>query len=209
MKLRTLSFSLAVLAPTLALTASSSASAALPHVAPVTAYASPIPLRATPRAQLETDQHKHHQVLRVKRDFGDSFRDIVVDAWVPKNGASELTEVRLWWVESNQGDIRKPFGKKTKKRVKVSYQQHDAQHWTVTFGAGSKKFDFDVEIDDGGTPQVYANIKAGRAKVDRCRVDAARLYAKKLADVTVGLDRLEVDCVDAQGNKHTGDLRKR
>ncbi len=176
-------------------------------MAPVQAYVSPIPLRATPRAELETQSHAHHQVLRVKRDFGDAWRDIVIDAWVPKAGEPSLTEVRLWWVESNDGDIRKPFGKKTRKRVKVSYDRVDDAHWVVTFGAGGRSFDFDVELE-GKTPTVYANIKSGREKIDRCRVDNARLYAKKMLDVTVGLDRLEVDCVDASGKKHTGDLRR-
>ena len=38
----------------------------------------------------------------------------------------------------------------------------------------------------------YGDVKAGRKKIDHCRVDKASLYATKLLDVTVGLDRLEV-----------------
>jgi hypothetical protein len=170
--------------------------------------ASPIPMRVTPEDQLGTGSHQHHEVLRVERDFGKPWRDIVIDAWVPRAGDKELTEVRLWWIEGDKNDIRRPFGKKTKKRVTVSYDKASATDWDVTFGAGSRKFTFQVVLDDAGKPIVYGNIRAGRKKIDHCRVEKASLYAKKLLDVTVGLDRLEVSCFDDQGRRHKGDLRR-
>ena len=200
--------SLLFLASTLTLMPGQADAAGASPVAASMNVATPIPLQATPRAKLETDAHSHHQVLRVKRDFGAPGRDIVVDAWVPKSGVAQLAEVRLWWVETSQGDIRKPFGKKTKRRVKVKYNKKDDTHWVVTFGAGSKSFDFDVELDAKGQPTVFGDIKDGRKKVDHCEVQNARLFAKKMLDVTVGLDRLEVDCVDAKGVKHSGNLRR-
>ena len=175
--------------------------------ASVGVLASPIPLRATPKDQLASTSYDHHQLLRVQRDFGDPWRDIVVDAWMPKSGAGELTEVRLWWVESNQNDIRKPFGKKTKKKVSVDYDQRGPNAWDITFGAGGRKFRFNAELDAQGRPAVFGDVRVGRKTVTHCRVDSAHLFAKKILDVTIGLDRLEVSCVDDQGKRHAGELR--
>lgn len=177
-------------------------------VGPLLALASPIPMQATPEGQLTTSTHKHHQLLRVKRDFGDPWRDIVVDAWVPKSGQPELTEVRLWWINSNKNDRRNPFGKKTKKKVSVTYDQRGPRDWQIGFGAGSRKFLFDITMDENGNPVVYGDIRVGRKKIEHCKVDSASLYAKKILDVTIGLDRLEVSCVDDQGNRHRGNLRR-
>ena len=169
---------------------------------------SPIPLRATPKDQLGTGTHQHHEVLRVERDFGKAWRDIVIDVWVPRAGDKELSEVRLWWLEGDQDDTRKPFGSKTNKRVTVSYDKKSAREWDVSFGAGSRTFTFQVTLDEAGKPAVYGDIRDGRKKIDHCRVEKASLYAKKLMDVTVGLDRLEVSCVDDQGQRHRGNLRR-
>ena len=177
-------------------------------VVPAGAFSMAIPMRATPKDQLATSSHQHHQLLRVKRDFGDPWRDIVLDAWVPKDGADELSDVRLWWLESNRDDIRKPFGKKTRKRVTVGYKRRAADEWQVSFGAGSRKFVFEVTLDAAGRPAVYGDVRVGRKKIDDCKVESARLYANKVLDVTVGLDRLEVSCTDARGRRHVGNLRR-
>ena len=170
--------------------------------------ASPIPMRVTQTDELGTSAYTHHQVLRVKRDFGNPWRDIVVDAWIPRGGDPELTEVRLWWLESNHSNQRKPFGKKTRKKVTVKYNKKGASDWDISFGAGNRRFTFQVTLDNAGQPVVYGDIKAGRKKIDHCRVDKASLYATKLLDVTVGLDRLEVSCVDDKGKRHNGVLRR-
>jgi hypothetical protein len=177
-------------------------------VGPLSVLASPIPMRKTPKDQLGTSSHKHRQVLRVPRDFGAPGRDIVVDAWIPKGGNPELTEVRMWWLESNEDNLRKPFGKKTKKKVTVTYDQRAADDWRVSFGAGGRKFTFQVTLDEEGEPVVYGNVKVGRKTVEHCKVDKASLYAKKLLDVTIGLDRLAISCTDDQGKRHRGNLRR-
>ena len=162
----------------------------------------PVPLQATPRLQLETESHVHHQALLVDRDFGEPWRDIVVDAWVPREGEPRLDEVRMWWLETNDDDIRKPFSEKTKKRVEVRYRKRNDRHWVIDWGAGSKEFSFDVKVSKKGRVSVYADVVAVSGEtLDNCRILSAKMYAKKIFGKAVGIDRLDVRCVDSSGTK--------
>lgn len=171
---------------------------------------SAVPLTKTPATQLDTDKLKHYEVLRIKRDFGKDSREIVLDAWMPRRGPKELSEVRLWWVEEAEDDLRKPFGKKTRKVVHVDYDQRNDGSWEVAFGAMGKMYPFVVELDDRDRPVVYADIetKSGE-RIDRCRANRTRLFARKLLDKAVGLKKLSVRCKDADGKTHNGTLRPR
>lgn len=79
----------------------------------------------------------------------------------------------------------------------------------VTFGAGSHKFVFDVELEEIGNPAVYGDVRVGRKRVDHCKADSAHRYANKTLDLRVGLDRLEVSCTDAAATRHRRDRRRR
>lgn len=177
-------------------------------ILPATTLAS-IPRAKTPAGQLTTKDLRHYELLRVPRDFGKESRDIVLDAWVPRNGPAELSDVRLWWLERAKGDLRKPFGKKTLRHINVEYKQDGDGSWEVAFGGMGKMFPFNVELDDRGKPRVFANVRTKNGKIDHCRVLRGKLFGRKILDKTIGLDHLQVRCKDDDGKVHSGELRRR
>ena len=165
-----------------------------------------IPYATTAVTDLSTRALQHDEVLRIRRDFGKPSFEIVVDSWRRSARPSEISDVRLWWVQPDKGDVRSPFGHKIHKYVDLQYVPADDDRWTVVLTADRKEFAFDVEVDEAGDAHAYADVETDDGTVGHCEATSGRLVARRLLGIPLGIKRLEVTCVDDDGRTHEGAL---
>jgi hypothetical protein len=149
------------------------------------------------------------EVVRVKRDFGKPHFDLVIDAWT--DGASaRLHRTRLWWTNTSEGDRRKPLGSLVERMVKLQYRRLSSTSLTVAVAGDGKEFTFTVERADDGRVHAYVAVDtdAGR-HIPRCRTDSARLLARRVLGLPVGIAKISVTCKDSGGAVHRGQIRHR
>src|SRR5687768_12999644 len=72
-------------------------------------------------SELSTDELRHHEVLRIDRDFGMSHWEIALDGWLPRERTDRIAELRLWWVNTDDGDRRKPFSAHLRRYIDFGY----------------------------------------------------------------------------------------
>lgn len=149
------------------------------------------------------------EVVRVKRDFGKPNFDLVIDAWADVE-AARLREIRLWWTNTNEVHHRKPLGRMIERMVKLQYRRISDTELTVAVAGDGKRFTFTVELGKDGKVATFVPVETrdGR-QIHRCRTTSARLLARRVLGMPVGIDHIAVTCRDSQGTLHEGKLRHR
>lgn len=148
------------------------------------------------------------EVVRIKRDFGKAWFDLAIDAWT--DGADKLEKVRLLWVNTGEDDRRKPLGKMIERMVSLQYKRLSRRSFTVTVAGDGKEFMFTVELAKDGALHTYVAVDSDEGvHVPRCRTEAAKLHARRVIGIPVGIARVAVTCKDALGAVHTGQVKHR
>lgn len=164
-----------------------------------------LPLAETAARDLAPSGLVHQEALRIDRDFGKPEFDLVVDTWTDETSGDVLADVRLWWVKTTAQDRRSPLSERAKKYVEIETTQAAPDAWKVKLRGDRKEFAFDVELDDRGRAQVYTDVLTDAGgRVGHCRTTGGKLLARRLLGIPIGVDKLEVHCVDARGAKHHG-----
>jgi len=149
------------------------------------------------------------EVVRVKRDFGKPNFDLVIDAWADVE-AAHLREIRLWWTNSDEVGHRKPLGRMIERMVKLQYRRISDTALTVAVAGDGKRFTFTVELNKDGKVVTYVPIDTeGGRYIGRCRTDSARLLARRVLGMPVGIAYIAVNCRDGRGVLQQGKLRYR
>jgi hypothetical protein len=139
------------------------------------------------------------EVVRIKRDFGKPHVDMAIDAWTD-DGAARLESTRLWWVDTSAGDRRKPLGRLIERLVHLQYRRLSGAAWTVVVAGDGKEFTFTVERGHDGKVHAFVPVDTDDGRhIRRCRIHGARLLARRVLGVPVGIDRIAVTCRDGAG----------
>lgn len=148
------------------------------------------------------------EVVRIKRDFGKPHFDLAIDAWLA--GPSRIDRVQLLWVNTSEDDRRKPLGKMIERMVALKYKRVSAKAIKVVVAGDSKEFTFTVELgpDGGLSTFVAVDTDAGR-HIARCRTEDAKLLARRVIGIPVGIAKVAVSCRDGDGNVHAGQVKHR
>jgi hypothetical protein len=163
-----------------------------------------LPLAETAVFDLAPDGLVHQEALRIDRDFGKPEFDLVVDTWTAERD-DVLADVRLWWVKTTAQDRRSPLSERAKKYVEIDSVPTARDAWRLKLRGDRKEFAFDVELDARGRAQVYTDVltQDGR-RVAHCRTTQGRLLARRVLGIPIGVDKLEVRCIDAHGEPVEG-----
>lgn len=180
----------------------------LPLLIALTGFsAAELPYSRMPAAQLAPAGLEHHEVLRIARDFGKPDFKVVVDSWVTTADPDRLEEVRFWWVKESKKDERSPFGSKLRKYIGMKFIHNNPDDWTVKLRGDRKEFRFDVEVGEDGRVAAYGDVKTPDGEiVEHCRATDGEFVARRLLGIPIGLKKLAVVCVDAEGVWHKGEL---
>jgi len=147
------------------------------------------------------------QVVRIKRDFGKAHFDLAIDAWA---GSSRLERVQLLWVNTAEEDRRKPLGRLIERMVDLKYKRVSSRSFKVVVAGDDKEFTFTVELGrDGGLSTYVAVDTDGGQHIPRCRTEDAKLLARRVIGIPVGIAKVAVRCSDADGNVHAGQVKHR
>jgi len=148
------------------------------------------------------------EVVRIKRDFGKSYVDMAIDAWADDK-AARLDATRLWWVDTSDADRRKPLGRLMERMVHLQYRRISGGAITVVVAGDGKEFTFTVERGSDGKVHAFVPVDADDGRhVARCRIDSARLLARRVLNVPIGIARIAVTCRDG-ANVVQGQVRHR
>ncbi len=149
------------------------------------------------------------EVVRVKRDFGKPHFDLVIDAWADPQ-AAKLHRTQLWWSNTSENDRRKPLGALIERMVKLKYQRISSTTVTVAVAGDGKQFTFTVELAGDGQVHAYVAVDTEAGKhIRRCRTTSARLLARRVLGMPVGIERIAVTCKDSGGVEHSGQIAHR
>jgi hypothetical protein len=136
------------------------------------------------------------EVVRIKRDFGKPHVDMAIDAWTDDEGA-RLGATRLWWVDTSDADSRKPLGRLIERMVHLQYRRISGGAITVVVAGDGKEFTFTVERGNDGKVHAFVPVDADDGShVARCRIHSARLLARRVLNVPIGIARIAVTCRD-------------
>jgi hypothetical protein len=183
---------------------------ALALARPPVADAEAIPRGPTPLEKLTTKKFRHHEVMRIDRDFGMAKWELALDSWTPHDVDAHVEDVRLWWVNTAEGDRRKPFSAHLQRHIEFGYRRDDTGTLAVRMAGDSKEYLFTVEIDANGVPAVFADIElADGSDVTHCRGKRGRLTARRVLGIPVGISALHVTCIDDAMQRHEGTLPHR
>ncbi|MBC8072888.1 MAG: hypothetical protein IAG13_31490 [Deltaproteobacteria bacterium] len=165
------------------------------------------PRGPAPPSELSTDELRHHEVLRIDRDFGMAHWEIALDGWLPRERTGRIAELRLWWVDTGDGDRRKPFSAHLRRYIDFGYDKAEGSALAVRMAGDHKEYLFTVELDGEGAPVVYADITLDDGtRVDRCRCASGRLLARRVLGMPIGIQALRVKCTDARGKPRAGSV---
>jgi hypothetical protein len=174
------------------------------------AEAEAIPRGPTPAEKLTTKKFRHHEVMRIDRDFGMAKWEIALDGWMPRDTDVRVEDIRLWWVNTEEGDRRKPFGAYLQRHIEFGYRRNATGMLAVRMAGDRKEYLFTVEIDATGVPAVFADIvRADGSDVVHCRCERGRLIARRVLGIPVGIAALHVTCTDASMQRHEGTVPHR
>src|SRR5688572_22533335 len=95
-------------------------------VGPAAAAAAAIPQGPTAATELSTKAFRHHEVLRIRRDFGMDHWEIALDGWLSQAVDGRIEDVRLWWVNTDEADRRKPFSAYLRRHLVFEVRRADA-----------------------------------------------------------------------------------
>jgi hypothetical protein len=163
-----------------------------------------IPFTETAAEALSVQGLRHHEALRIDRDFGKPEFDLVVDAW-SETAHGDLADVRLWWVKTTANDRRSPLSTRAEKYVDIDVRRAGADAMRVAVRGGNREFEFAVELDAERHASVFIDVvtKDGNT-VEHCRTTSGKLVAKRVLGIPVGLGALQVTCIDDAGRKVRG-----
>lgn len=148
------------------------------------------------------------EVLRIKRDFGKPYVDLAIDAWTD-DAAGRLDATRLWWVNTNEADRRKPLGRVIERMVRLKYKRLSSAAFTVVVAGDGKEFTFTVERASDGKVHAFVPVVTAEGRfIPRCRTEGATLLARRVLGLPVGIDRIAVTCHDGAGSVQ-GQVRHR
>ena len=159
-----------------------------------------LPLAETAVRDLAPSGLLHQEALRIDRDFGKPEFDLVVDTWTPEAAVDVLADVRLWWVKTTAQDRRSPLSERAQKYVDIETKRAADDAWRIEVRGDKKEFVFEVELDEDGRALVFTDVmtKDGR-RVGHCRTTGGKLLARRLLGIPIGIEKLEVHCVDKRG----------
>lgn len=164
-----------------------------------------IPQGPTALAKLSTPRFRHHEVMRIDRDFGMEQWEIALDGWLPHDSSARIEELRLWWVNTDDGDRRKPFSAHLRRYIEFGWARGGNGALAVRMAGDRKEYAFEVELDAAGTPAVFANVTlADGTIVRRCRCQSGRLIARRVLGIPIGISALNVRCTDAGAQPREG-----
>jgi hypothetical protein len=164
-----------------------------------------IPQGPTPVEKLSTKKLRHDEVLRIRRDFGKPHWEIVLDGWSPHAARGHLEHVRLWWVNTEDGERRKPFSAHLRRYLELDVRRVSESTLLVRMAGDGKEYLFSVEVDEHAAPAVFADVQlADGSTVAHCRCDRALLVARRVIGIPVGIAALTVRCTDADATPHEG-----
>lgn len=170
-------------------------------------FAPRVPWVETDVADLAPDGLLHQEVLRIDPDFGKDHHDIVVDSWMLADDPDALSEVRMWWLHSEDNDERSPFGKGVRRFVELDYVRKGARRFGVVLRGDRKQWAFDVVLRDNGRAVALAEVTTADGEViPKCEAESAKLLVRRVMGIPMGLKGLEVVCHDAEGRRHRGTL---
>jgi hypothetical protein len=154
--------------------------------------------------KLSTAKFRHHEVLRIRRDFGMDHWEIALDGWSTRAVDGHIADVRLWWVNTKDAERRKPFSAYLRRYIEFEHRRADKGTLAIRMAGDRKEYLFTVEIDDGA-PAVFADVQlADGSTVPHCRCHRGRLVARRVFGIPVGIAALQVHCTDATQGKHDG-----
>lgn len=164
------------------------------------------PIGITAIAELDTAALLHTEVLQVRRDFGSVGVNVALDAWTARDRSDRIDAVRMWW--SDDVD-RYPFSAKMLERMAVEYRRVAPERWRVGVGGEGKRVSFDVTLHEG-KPAAFVDVEVQDGRVVRnCRAASARLHARRMLGIPIGLKVIEVTCTAPDGNVHRGSVPMR
>lgn len=164
-----------------------------------------IPQGPTPVEKLSTKKLRHDEVLRIRRDFGMAQWEIVLDGWSLHAAREQLEHVRLWWVNTEDGERRKPFSAYLRRYLELDVRRAGESTLLVRMAGDRKEYRFSVEVDEHTTPAVFADVQlADGSTVAHCRCDRALLVARRVFGIPVGIAELTVGCTDADAIPREG-----
>ncbi len=164
-----------------------------------------IPHGPTPVAELSTKTLRHHEVLRIRRDFGMDHWEIALDGWTPHAVDGRIADLRLWWVNTQEADRRKPFSAYLRRYLDFEHRRAGEGTLAVRMAGDRKEYRFTVEIDAHGTPAVFADVElADGSTVPHCRCKSGRLLARRVLGIPVGIASLQVECTDDTAKARAG-----
>ncbi len=165
-----------------------------------------LPRGPTAASELSTKSYAHHEVLRIDRDFGMPQWEIALDGWVARDDAAHIEDVRLWWVNTDKGEHRKPFSRHLRRFIEFDYERDASGTLRVRLAGDRKAYAFSVVAGESA-PVVHADIeRTDGVTVRQCRCHSGRLIARRVIGIPIGIAALRVQCTDAEGNPHEGDV---
>lgn len=171
------------------------------------AIAPRVPWVETDVADLAPEGLVHQEVLRIEPDLGKDHHDIVVDSWTLADQPDALSEVRMWWLHSEENDERSPFGKGVRRFVDLDYVRKGPRRFGVVLRGERKEWGFDVVLQDDGQAVALADVTTHDGTlVSQCEASSAKLLVRRVMGLPVGLRGLEVVCRDREGTEHVGTL---
>jgi hypothetical protein len=166
-----------------------------------------IPRGPTPVEKLSTKKFRHHEVLRIRRDFGMDHWEIALDGWMSAELDGHLADVRLWWVNTDEADRRKPFSAYLRRYIELDARRSGTGTLAVRLAGDRKEYLFTVEVDGRGAPAVFADVQlADGSTVAHCRCTRGRLVARRVLGIPVGIAALNVECTDAASRSREGSV---
>lgn len=166
-----------------------------------------IPSGPTAAGELSAPGFAHQEVLRIDRDFGKPYWELAVDGWVTEAPPRRVEEMRLWWVNTDDADRRKPFSRTLRRHVKFEFTRRSDDGVDVRLAGDGKDYRFVVERDPKGAPKgalaAFTDVElADGSLVHHCRVARGRLTARRFLGVPIGVATLKVRCTDGTGTQH-------
>lgn len=172
---------------------------------PATGDASGIPQGPTAVEQLSTKALRHHEVLRIRRDFGMDHWELALDGWMSRRDDGHLAAVRLWWVNTRDDARRKPFSAYLQRYIELETRRAGAGTLFVRMAGDHKEYRFTVELDAAGLPAVFADVElADGSTVAHCRCHRGQLVARRIVGIPVGIAALSMHCTDDTSTPREG-----
>jgi hypothetical protein len=165
-----------------------------------------LPLAATDASELAPDGLRHHELLRIARDFGKPQYEIVVDGWSRQLDPKTISDVRIWWINTARDGRRSPFDRKVQRYIDIEYVTNAPGEWTVRMRGDRKEFTFGIELDEREASVYTSVVLEDGTRIERCRAASGTLLARRIVGIPVGISAMQVECVDEGGHTHTGEL---